>query len=241
MEAGEYMLMDAAEGSMWWYRALHARLLQELLPIRGQVLDAGCGTGGFLALLRSRRQDLKTIGLEWNANAALRACEKSGCPVVRGDVNLLPFASASFDAVVSADVLYHQAVQPPRALQEFFRVLRPGGLLVTNMPAYEWLRSAHDRRVLTARRVTRRGFATMLTNAGFAQVRAYCWNSLLLPLMILRRKLTARDPGAASDVAPFPPWLDAALYAVTALEQKLPLAMPVGGSVLATAVRLPEK
>jgi SAM-dependent methyltransferase len=239
MEAAEYSLMDAAEGGMWWYRALHARLLNAISPVRGRLLDAGCGTGGFMAFLGSRRPDLETVGLEWNESAARRASEKSGSRVVHGSVNLAPFASGSFDAIISADVLCHEAVQPIEALAEFFRLLRPGGLLVINMPAYEWLRSAHDGRVLNARRVTRQSFASMLVHAGFHQVRARSWNALLLPMMVMRRKLVARDAHAPSDVAPFPPWLNATLYAVTIFEQLLPIPMPVGGSVLATAVRAP--
>jgi SAM-dependent methyltransferase len=236
MEAAEYELMDAAEGTMWWYRALHARLLKQLLPVRGRILDAGCGTGGFLEVLRSRRPDLEAVGLEWNESAARRAAEKSGGRVVRGSVNHVPFASGSFDAIVSADVLCHQAVQPLVALTEFFRLLRPGGILVINLPAFEWLRSAHDRHVMTARRVTARSFAAMLVSTGFGQVRVQYWNSLLLPLMVVRRKLIARDAHAPSDVAPVSPWLNSTLHAVTVIEQRLPISMPAGGSVFATAV-----
>ncbi len=241
MEAGEYLLMDAAEEKMWWYRALHARLLDALKPVRGSVLDAGCGTGGFLKILRARRPDLETTGVEWNEDAARRAREKSGVRVVEGNVNHTPFASGTFDAIVSADVLCHQAVQPCIALAEFLRLLRPGGLLVVNMPAYEWLRSAHDRRVLTARRVSRRSLAEMLLQAGFGQVHACYWNALLFPLMVVQRKMIARGADAASDVAPFPPWLDATLHAVTVLERRIPVSMPAGGSVLATATRMPEE
>ena len=48
MEPAEYDLMDAAEERMWWYRALHARVIDALLRRPGPpgaVLDAGCGTG----------------------------------------------------------------------------------------------------------------------------------------------------------------------------------------------------
>jgi SAM-dependent methyltransferase len=241
METAEYSLMDAAEGAMWWYRALHVRLLHELSPVRGRLLDAGCGTGGFLAVVRSRRRDLETVGLELNESAALRAAEKSESYIVRGSVNQPPFPAQSFDAIVSADVLCHQTVSPQEALSEFFRLLRPGGLLVLNMPAHEWLRSAHDRRVLNARRVTRRSLHDMLRKSGFHRIRTRSWNSLLLPLMILRRKLFRRHQEAASDVAPISPWLNMTLYGVSALERWIPIPMPIGGSVMATAIRGPAR
>ncbi len=236
MEPDEYALMDAAEGRMWWYRALHVRILAALGDVRGAVLDAGCGTGGLLARLRATRADLGLIGVEWSESACRRAAAKSGTPIARGSANALPFADASFDAVIAADLLCHRAVDPERALAELRRVLRPGGRLVVNMPAYAWLFSAHDRRVHNVRRLTARQTARMLDRAGFCRVRARYWNSLLLPLMVLHRmRLSGAD--SSSDVALFPPWLDATLHGVTEIERRLPLVLPAGGSVLATAER----
>jgi SAM-dependent methyltransferase len=234
MEATEYALMDAAEGRMWWYRALHARLLDALSGTGGSVLDAGCGTGGFLAVLASERADLSRFGVEFDPAAAARARMKSGAAIAVGSVNALPFAAGGFDAVVSADVLCHGAVAPAAALAEMRRVLRPGGRLVLNMPAYQWMMSAHDRRVHNVRRLTASGLAGWLTDAGFAGIRVRYWNSLLLPLMVAQRKILSRGD-AVSDVAPFPPWLDATLHGITEFERRLPVLPPAGGSVLAIA------
>jgi SAM-dependent methyltransferase len=236
MDAAEYQLMDETEGRMWWYRALHARLIDALADTHGTVLDAGCGTGGFLAALGRARPELIRHGLEFDPGAARRAAAKSGATVLAGNVNALPYADGLFDAVVSADVLCHAGVHPPRALGELARVLRPGGRLVINMPAYAWLMSAHDRRVHNARRVTAAQLRGWLAGAGFTEVRAGYWNALLLPLMVAQRKLLARGE-AASDVAPFPPWLDAIFHATTAAERRLKVPLPAGGSVIATAMR----
>jgi SAM-dependent methyltransferase len=236
MEPAEYALMDAAEDHMWWYRALHRRLLDRLDGVHGAVLDAGCGTGGLLARMRAARPDLRGIGLEWADRASRRAGEKSGMSVVRGSINALPFADASFDAAIAADVLCHRAVDPVRALTELRRVLRPAGRLVVNMPAYTWLLSDHDRLVHNVRRCTSRQLAALLRQAGFAGIRVGYWNGLLLPLMIVQRKLPRRR-STASKVASFPPWLDAMLHAMTEIELRLPFGVPAGGSVLAIAER----
>lgn len=236
MESAEYQAMDAGEAAMWWYRALHARLLAILAPIDGKILDAGCGTGGLLARLGAARPEIARVGLEWHPDAARRAAAKSGAPVVRGTVGAIPFAAASFSAAVLADVLCHRAVEPRAALSEVRRVLRPGGLLVVNMPAYEWLLSHHDRAVHNARRQTAGQVRRMLADAGFASIRAGYWNGLLLPAMILERKLLRR-PEAAAAKTRFPPWLNATLQAVTDLERRLGWKPPAGGSVLATARR----
>ena len=232
---------------MWWYRALHARALDALEPGRvggGPVLDAGCGTGGFLARLRRAwpggGQAAAAFGLEFKPEAAARARAKAGVPVAVGSVNAIPFADASFGGLVSLDVLCHAAAEPERALAEFRRVLRPGGRLVLNLPAFRWLSSAHDVRVHNARRFTAGEARALLAGAGFSGVRARYWNSLLFPLMVAQRKVLARGPDSRSDVAPPPPWLNAGLHAVTTLEHGLAAAglpFPAGGSVLATATR----
>ena len=204
----------------------------------GCVLDAGCGTGGLLARLLAERPDLRPVGLEWAEPASRRAAAKSGAPIVRGSVNALPFADASFDAAIAADLLCHGAVDPAPALAELRRVLRPGGRLVVNMPAYAWLLSAHDRpRAQRAplHRAPARG--ACCASAGFVRVRA----------ALLERPAAAAHGGAAqaagaqrrraSDVAPFPPWLDAMFHAITEIERRLPFRLPAGGSVLATAER----
>jgi SAM-dependent methyltransferase len=236
MEEDEYRLMDAAEATMWWYRALHTRLIDALAPVTGRVLDAGCGTGGFLDALSKARPDLARIGVEYNEAAARRAAIKSATPVAAGTILALPFQPASFDAIVSADVLCHEAVRPAQALAEMHQALKPGGSLIINMPAYEWLASAHDRRVHNARRTTPPQLRSWLLQAGFTGITTRFWNGFLLPLMILQRKILARGD-AASDVAAFSPWLDAMLHRITHIEHRLSIPLPAGGSILATAVR----
>ena len=242
MEAAEYQLMDEAEDGLWWYRALHARVLDALDgPCRAgePVLDAGCGTGGFLMRLRQARPDRAAVGLEFNPDAAARARAKAGVQVAVGSVNAVPFADAAFGALVSLDVLCHSAAEPDRALAEFRRVLRPGGVLVLNLPAFQWLYSAHDIRVHTSRRFTAEGVRALLAAAGFSEVRTRYWNSLLFPLMVLQRKVLSRGADSPSDVSVPPPWLNRGLHAATGLERRAAAAglrFPAGGSVLATAI-----
>ena len=180
------------------------------------------------------------MGLEYMPDAARRAQEKSGWPVAAGDANALPFQDASFGAAVSIDVICHAGVDPARGLAELHRVLRPGGTVVLNLPAFEWLRSAHDARVHTARRYTAAGTTAMMEQAGFTAVTSRYWNGLLLPLMALQRKVLHRKPDAPSDVTHFPPWIDRTLHAVAETERRIGLAgipMPAGGSVLVIATR----
>ena len=61
----------------------------------------------------------------------------------------MPFSENTFTAIVSADVLYHRDVDDAQALLNFYRCLASGGTLLLNLPAYQWLYSAHDRAVYT--------------------------------------------------------------------------------------------
>ena len=227
---------------MWWYRALHATLLARLerlaLPAGARLLDAGCGTGGLLARLSAMRPDLVLHGLEFDAEAAKLAHGKLppgvGSTVQVGTVNALPYVSASFDAVVSADVLCHAGVDEAAALAEFYRCLKSGGSLLLNLPAYQWMASAHDAHVHTMRRYTAGQARAKVAAAGFTTGSGGYWNSLLFPLMLLHRLATRAGSGEGSDVRPFPAWQDRLFFAVTALERLLAgfgLRLPFGGSV----------
>ena len=240
----EYEKMHAVEERMWWFHGLHTNLLtmfrrtgRECQGLR--VLDAGCGTGGFLAKLGRALPDLDRLGMDFEPVAAEFAAAKTRVPVCVGSVNALPFATGKLGAIFSADVLYHRAVDEARALADLHRCLEPGGVLVLNLPAYDWMFSAHDRAVHTARRYTATRIRARLRAAGFAQVRTTYWNSLLFPLMVLRRKLLKTE-GAASDVMPFPAPIEFLFRSAMRIENFLlrrGIALPFGGSVLAVAIK----
>lgn len=256
MEAEEYALMDAVEDRMWWYRALHAMVLRALAhapaPPGLPLLDAGCGTGGLLRRLAQAMAEgalpaRPLAGFDIAEAAIVRARAKvPQARLLLASANDLPFADASIGAAVSIDVLCHRAVNEPRALAELRRALAPGGVLVLNMPAHQWLYSAHDRRVHTRERYSRTLLRARLEAAGFRVAELLHWNSLLFPLLVVQRKLLTRSgegeaaPQDRSDVAAFSPPIEAIFRGVTAAERWLigrGLRFPVGGSILAVAVK----
>ena len=95
------------------------------------VLDAGCGTG-FLSLELAARGHCVT-GVDFAPAMLVEARRKAaeqGASVrfEEGDAEQLPFAAGSFDLVVSRHVLW-TLPHPEAAIDEWIRVLRPGGLL----------------------------------------------------------------------------------------------------------------
>src|SRR6266446_2213842 len=200
MERAEYATMFRVEETHWWYAALHRLIFQALdaeLPDwrKKNVLDVGCGTG---AILKQLGNPEKNVGIDL-APEAISFCRERGLNNVRqGDICALPFADASFDAVICSSVLYHQWVaNVATAVREMHRVLRPGGLLLINVPAFRFLHSAHDEAVMTARRFRKSELRKLLLETGFAIRRLTYWTTLLFPLAVLARTLgrsrTGRD------------------------------------------------
>lgn len=212
---------------MWYFRSLHAHLRRELERNLGQravhaeppaVLDAGCGTGGFIRRLGAAHPDWRLSGLDVMpiACAAARARCRPEVEIREGSVTALPYDDGTFDAVTSADVLY-QLDRPALALAEFYRVLRPGGVVVLNLPAYRWLWSYHDEAVHSRHRFVRREVNALLAEAGFDERWLSHWNALPLPLVWAKRKLF-RTRHDTSDVKLSSPPVEAILNGVMAIE-----------------------
>jgi ubiquinone/menaquinone biosynthesis C-methylase UbiE len=97
-------------------------------PQRLRVLEVGCGTGRWLVLLDSAGHDV--AGIEPSDQMLARAQARVKADLRHGTAEALPWPDACFDRVIYVNVFHHLA-DPRRALQESFRVLRPGGRLLS--------------------------------------------------------------------------------------------------------------
>ncbi|MEP6568960.1 MAG: methyltransferase domain-containing protein [Acidobacteriota bacterium] len=90
------------------------------------VLEVGCGAG-MLALLKRKRVVL--TGVDLSDECAVAARRNGYDETFSAELSQLPFATDSFDYVVSLDVLGHiEADAKDAVLAEIKRVLRPGGV-----------------------------------------------------------------------------------------------------------------
>src|SRR5215831_19278153 len=239
VKPSEYEIMFRVEQTHWWYRALHHLIFDTLereLPDWREkaILDAGCGTG---AILKQLGNGERNAGVDL-ALEAISFCYERGLNNVRqADICALPFENASFDAVICSSVLYHQWVKDiAGAVRELHRVLRPGGLLLLNVPALRFLHSAHDEAVMTAHRFSKSEIRQLLRDNGFAICRLTYWTTLLFPLAVIARTLggsaTGRDFHFAADSVP-----QRLFKHIMALEIRLlkRTSLPIGVALFAAA------
>lgn len=110
------------------YRIFEAEIARWLTP-ETVILDAGCGRSVEIASIVGRCRVRMALGVD-----VIRfPVKKPGCHLVQGDVGKLPVRSASSDVVITRSVMEH--VQNPLAVyQEFYRVLRSGGVCIILTP-----------------------------------------------------------------------------------------------------------
>jgi SAM-dependent methyltransferase len=145
MNIDEFDRMFAVEESHWWYRGRRSLVrdaLDRYAPARRplHLLDVACATGMSFRFLADYGE-IRGIDI---SDETIRLCAQRGIDrIVKGDAVRLPFQAASFDVVLALDAFEHFD-DDLAAMQETFRVLRPGGVLVATVPAFMSLWSPHD-------------------------------------------------------------------------------------------------
>ncbi len=251
MNPEEYGRMHDLETRYWWFvgrRLLIARLLQDALPRAGMKLnlvDVGCGTGANLPMLRRAVGegsavfgfDFSPLALQWAreqtewAPSSLAALSLS-----QGDAMQMPLRDNCADCVTMLDVLEHLP-DDARALSEVERILKPGGVLLLSVPAYQHLWSAHDEALHHFRRYERAQLRQVLRGAGLKIEKlsfamslmppiAWFWRRFVLPFGPGRPKNASRHSQGAV-LPPVPQWANQMLARYVAAEGKIIARRPI--------------
>ena len=245
MDKGEYLRMYHLESNFWWYRVLHELVdftIQTYKP-SGEIsiLDAGCGTGRMMEIC----QKYGTItGIDYSEDAVYYAKKRGLNNIVIGDLNNYNFENNSYDAVICLDVLYHSAIQNDRTVVEkFYSALKDDGILIINLPAFEYLKRSHDIVVHTKKRYRKKAFEKELKEIGFTILRSgYRMPHLYLIILIsklFRNKSKANE--STSDLKALPEWLNTLLLNFGRLENwclEHGFSLPVGSSLFIVAKKV---
>ncbi len=243
--------MFEVEDRHWWYVGLHRLVLRAVraearrLGRPLELLDAGCGTGRLCQLLAAEGH--RVAGCDASPEALALARQRGVEGLFAADLNAFEPAAGRYDVITSIDVLYHAGIADDVAvLRRLGAGLRPGGLLVLNLVAFEFLRSTHDVAVHTRERYTRPLLRRRLEAAGLQVERASYRVCLPFPLVAASRLWARRARGGArppgevvSDVRPPGRAANALLLGAMRLENLLlaRVALPFGSSVFALARR----
>lgn len=252
MNQAEYRRMFEVEESHWWYVGLHKLILATIQreskrlgrPLK--IFEAGCGTGRLYQLLAEQGHSVS--GCDASVEA-IRLCRQRGVSdVYQADLNALELEPATFDVITSIDVLYHTGIEDDvSVMRRLLAGLKPEGMLIMNLVAHEFLRSAHDIAVHTRERYTKKTLCLRLLEAGFKINFASYRVSILFPFIavyrLLLRQISLNDADVDSDVAPTHPFINNLLLTTIKVENFLLqfTPLPIGSSVFVAARRTSGK
>jgi SAM-dependent methyltransferase len=160
--AGEEHYIDIASR-----RNSLAQLQKWVKGPRPVIMDIGCSSGFLLRKIQKQFPSAMVLGADY-VPAPLHRLAKNhpDLPLLQFDLTTCPLPDACLDAVSLANVLEHIG-DDAKAVQQVYRMLRPGGVTVIEVPAGPHLFDVYDKQLLHFRRYSRQSLHDLLANAGF--------------------------------------------------------------------------
>jgi SAM-dependent methyltransferase len=210
-----------------------AWILDEFGPLlRGEILEVGAGQGTYTQRLATRGP---VTAVEPSAAQCDLLSARLGpddrVTVICGDLTALDGHTEMFDTAVLTNVLEHIA-DDGQALDQLYRLLRPGGALCVWVPAFEFLYGPFDREIGHHRRYRKQALRRLAESHGFEVTQVtYAnlpgWMAWLLIVRLLRRRPTAGSLASTYDTRVVP--------TVRRIESRR--RPPFGQSILLTAIK----
>lgn len=244
MKKDEYYRMYKFEEKHWWYRSLRDVLyyyVKKLSQDSPRVLDAGCGTGANMMLLQSL--GYKVFGLDLSKDA-VSFCKKRGLRNVQtATVIKIPHNNNYFDLILNLDVLGTLSQsQRKKAVQEFYRLLKPKGYLIVQVAALEWLQSQHDRIAGLKNRFTKKELESLFSKNKWRIIKLSFRFFFLFSLMATIKLIKKFQTGKAvkSDLYLLPKFFNSILFIIQKVENRLlrHLSFPIGTSLFLVTQKL---
>ena len=183
-----YAELYQIENNHWWHhhkRALVHQMITHFCPEKGKVLDVGAGTGKMLQELK--QSGWQIFGIDTHQEA-IKQSKRRDIPIQLIDIakQSLPYQDNSFDLVIALDTLEHIA-NDKKAIKEINRVIKPAGIIILTVPAYQWLFCYWDKMLGHYRRYSSKTLKRLVNNSGLEILfLSYFFSYLLLPTVITR-------------------------------------------------------
>jgi 2-polyprenyl-3-methyl-5-hydroxy-6-metoxy-1,4-benzoquinol methylase len=163
------------------------------------VMDVGCSSGSFLRLLRRQFPNYSIVGADC-VRSPLERLSRSmpNIPLLHFDLLKCPWPNDSFDALVLLNVLEH-IEDDLGAARQAFRILRPGGVAVIEVPAGPSLYDVYDQELMHFRRYRMEDLLDTLRTAGLEIVDRSHLGFFLFPGFWLVKKRNRRYLSASPE------------------------------------------
>lgn len=242
MKQEMYRYFNLLEETHWWFLARKEIVLKLIQKFRleekesssAHLLDIGCGTGGILAALQS-------LGTVWGIDSNKKAVDYASSKVPQATViqGSIPqdMPKQQFDIITLLDVLEH-IEDDTGTLQRLKQALKPKGIAVITVPAYQFLWTSHDDMNEHKRRYTVLELKEKIERSGLTVRKISYYNTFLFfpiaAIKILQRILSREAKSHFTDTSP-PAYLNMPLRIIFSLEKHLLsfLNFPFGISIIA--------
>lgn len=189
MDYSFYKSYFEAEKNHWWSRVrrnLIFDLLQKYkIPKTAKIFDFGCGSGYTVGYLQrhgydASGTDVSTEAIEFGLSKGVR-----NLTVAQGGE--IGHPERGFDLILALDVIEH-IEDDSGTIRGLKKALKPGGMAIITVPAYQWMWGVQDDVARHFRRYTISGLADMVKRSGdFKIIRKTYFNTFLfLPIAIVR-------------------------------------------------------
>ncbi len=154
------------------------------------ILEVGCASGFFVSDLVAAFPQAHVMGADYTLETLEALAERvPGIPLMRFDLTRCPLPDASVDIVVTLNVLEH-IERDDLAVRHMYRILKPGGLMIAEVPAGPALFDAYDKLLMHYRRYDMGRLEKLVEAAGFRTLEKSHLGFLIYPAFWLTKKLT---------------------------------------------------
>ena len=241
MERQVYDNMRTIERKHWWFVARRSILSDQISRLsigpEARILEVGCGTGGNIPMLQAFGD---VVGVEPDDLSRDYAQSATGSQVFSGLLPAgLPAFEAHFDLIAALDVLEHVDADAASVVA-LADLLKPGGKMLTTVPAHPWMWSRHDVAHHHKRRYRKADYEDLFHAAKLRILKTSYFNTVLFPAIASVRAVQrlAKKEGPGDDAMPSPA-VNSILTALFGAERQLlrNFDLPIGVSILLIAER----